>query len=126
MKIFIKENIDINSHIHVYMRVAFIKIKHKQKNKKSVLKYLVSEKQEIYFKSKKEKMMKIILSNEDDEMISLEFICEEIKEQLKLILALIERYKKENSHLKQQQFKAKKQVLFQILHESSSNLVEVT
>ena len=70
--------------------------------------------------------MKIILSNEDDEMISLEFICEEIKEQLKLILKLVERYKQNNSHLKQQHFKAKKQILFQILHESSSNLVEVT
>ena len=76
--------------------------------------------------SKKEKMMKTILSKVDDEMILLEFICEEIKEQLKLILKLVERYKKDNSHLKQQQFKAKKQVLFQILHESSSNLVEVT
>ena len=70
--------------------------------------------------------MQTILSNEEDEMVSLEFICEEIKEQLKLILALIERYKIENPHLKQQQFKAKKQLLFQILHESSSNLVEVT
>ena len=71
--------------------------------------------------------MQTILSDEDDEMISLEFICEEIKEQLKLILALIERCKKENSHLKQQQFKAKKQFLFQILHKSSSsNHLEVT
>ena len=70
--------------------------------------------------------MKIILSKEDDEMISLEFICEEIKEQLKLILKLVERYKKDKSHLKQKHFKAKKQVLFQILHESSSNHLEVT
>ena len=70
--------------------------------------------------------MKTILSKEDDKMISLEFICEEIKEQLKLILELVERYKQDNPHLKQQQFKAKKRLLFQILHESSSNHLEVT
>ena len=69
--------------------------------------------------------MKTILSKEDDEMIWLEFICEEIKEQLKLILVLIERYKHEKPYLKQQQFNAKKQFLFQILHESSFNPVEV-
>ena len=69
--------------------------------------------------------MEFNLSKEDDEMISLEFICEEIKEQLKLILVLIERYKQEKPNLKQQQFKAKKQLLFQIVHESSSNYLEV-
>ena len=70
--------------------------------------------------------MEFILSNEEDEMISLEFICEEIKEQLKLLLVLTERYKQDNPHLKQHQFKAKKQFLFQILHEaSSSNHLEV-
>ena len=70
--------------------------------------------------------MEIILSKEDDGMISLEFMCEEIKEQLKLILVLIERYKRKRPNLKQQQFKAKKQLLFQILHDSSTNLLEVT
>ena len=69
--------------------------------------------------------MEFNLSKEDDEMISLEFICEEIKEQLKLILVLIERYKQEKPNLKQQQFKAKKQLLFQIVHEPSSNYLEV-
>ena len=58
-------------------------------------------------------------------MISLEFICEEMKEKLKLILKLIERYKQGKPHLKQQQFKAKKQFLLQVLHGSSSNFVEV-
>ena len=73
--------------------------------------------------------MEFILSireEDEEEMIALEFICEEIKEQLKLLLVLIERYKQKKPHLKQQQFKAKKQLLFQILHESSSNHLEVT
>ena len=73
--------------------------------------------------------MEFILSireEDEEEMILLEFICEEIKEQLKLLLVLIERYKQKKPHLKQQQFKAKKQLLFQILHESSSNHLEVT
>ena len=52
--------------------------------------------------------METILSKEDDEMISLEFICEEINEQFKLIMELVARYKQERPHLKQQ-FKAKKQ-----------------
>ena len=58
-------------------------------------------------------------------MISLEFICEEMKEKLKLILKLIERYKRKRPNLKQQQFKAKKQLLFQIVHDESNHL-EVT
>ena len=72
--------------------------------------------------------MEFILSireEDEEEMILLEFICEEIKEQLKLLLVLIERYKLEKSHLKQQQFKAKKQLLFQIVHNESNHL-EVT
>jgi hypothetical protein len=74
--------------------------------------------------------METILSKEDEDMISLEFICEEIKEQIKLILKFIERNKRKRPHLKQQHFKAKKQLLFQVLHESSSssssNHLEVT
>ena len=70
--------------------------------------------------------MKTILSikEEEEDMISLEFICEEVKEQIKLILTLIKRYKQQKPHLKQQ-FKVKKQLLFQILHESSSNHLKV-
>ena len=72
--------------------------------------------------------MEFILSireEDEEEMISLESICEEIKEQLKLILVLIERYKQEKPLLKQQQFKAKKHLLYQILHDESNHL-EVT
>ena len=71
--------------------------------------------------------MEFILSirEDEEEMILLEFICEEIKEKLKLLLVLIERYKLEKPHLKQQQFKAKKQLLFQIVHNESNHL-EVT
>ena len=61
--------------------------------------------------------MQTNLNNEEEDMITLEFICEEIKEQFKLILMLVERYKQKKLHLKQQ-FKARKQLLFQILHES--------
>ena len=70
--------------------------------------------------------MEFILSireEDEEEMISLEFICEEIKEKLKLLLVLIERYKQEKPLLKQQQFKAKKQLLFQIVHDESNHLV---
>ena len=70
--------------------------------------------------------METILSiKEEEDMISLEFIWEEIKEKLKLIFVLIERYKQEKPHLKQQKFKAKKQLLFQIVHDESNHL-EVT
>ena len=69
--------------------------------------------------------MEFNLSKEFDEIVLLEFICEEIKEKFKLILVLIERYKQGKPYLKQQQFKAKKQLLFQILHDASFNLVEV-
>jgi hypothetical protein len=65
--------------------------------------------------------MEFILSNQDDDMVTLEFMCEEINEQFKLILELIARYKQKNPHLKQQ-FKAKKQLLSQIFHESSTHL----
>ena len=69
--------------------------------------------------------MEFTLSKEEDEMFYLEYFCEETKEQIKLIMKLIERYKHEKPHLKQQQFKLKKQLLFQILNESSSNHLEV-
>ena len=65
--------------------------------------------------------MKTILSQDDEDMVSLEFICEELNEQYNLILVLVERYKEERPHLKQQ-FKEKKQLLSQILHESSKIL----
>ena len=68
--------------------------------------------------------METILTKNDEDMISLEFICEELNEQLKLILELVERYKQKKPHLKEQ-FKAKKQFWFQILHESSSTHLEV-
>ena len=61
--------------------------------------------------------MQTNLNNEDEYMVTLEFISEEIKEQLKLISMLVERYKQKKPHLKEQ-FKAKKQLLFQIFHES--------
>ena len=62
--------------------------------------------------------METILSK-DDEMISLEFICEEIHEQFKLIMELVARYKQKKPHLKEE-FKRKKHLLFQILHASHS------
>ena len=62
--------------------------------------------------------MQTNLNNEDEYMVTLEFISEEIKEQLKLISMLVERYKQKKPHLKEQ-FKAKKQLLFQIIHESN-------
>ena len=62
--------------------------------------------------------MQTNLNNEDEDMVTLEFISEEIKEQLKLISMLVERYKQKKPHLKEQ-FKAKKQLLFQIIHESN-------
>ena len=65
--------------------------------------------------------MKTILSQDDEDMVSLEFFCEELNQQFKLILVLVERYKEERPHLKQQ-FKEKKQLLSQILHESSKIL----
>ena len=71
--------------------------------------------------------MEFILSireEDEEEMISLEFISEEIKEQLKLLLVLIERYKQKKPHLKEQ-FNAKKQLLFQIVHDESSANFEV-
>ena len=61
--------------------------------------------------------MQTNLNNEDEYMVTLEFISEEIKEQLKLISMLVERYKQKKPHLKEQ-FKAKKQLFFQIIHES--------
>ena len=57
-----------------------------------------------------------ILSKEDDDMVTLEFICEELNEQFKLILELVARYKQKRSHLSEE-FKRKKRLLFQILHE---------
>jgi len=65
--------------------------------------------------------MKTIFSKDDDDMVLLEFICEELNEQYNLILVLVERYKEERPHLTQQ-FKEKKQLLSQILHESSKIL----
>ena len=65
--------------------------------------------------------MKTILSKEDDDMVSLEVICEELNQQNNLILVLVERYKEERPKFKQQ-FKEKKQLLSQILHESSKIL----
>ena len=65
--------------------------------------------------------METLLSKQDEDIISLEFICKELMEQFKLILILVERYKQKNQHLKEQ-FKARKQFWFQILHESSKNL----
>ena len=65
--------------------------------------------------------MKTIFSQDDEDMVSLEFFCEELNQQFKLILVLVERYKEERPHLKQQ-FKEKKQLLSQILHESSKIL----
>ena len=62
-----------------------------------------------------------ILSEQDEDMVSLEFICEELNEQFKLILKLVERYKQERPNLKQQ-FKAKKLFWFLILHQPSENL----
>ena len=67
--------------------------------------------------------MQTNLNNEDEYMVTLEFISEEIKEQLKLISMLVERYKQKKPHLKEQ-FKARKQLLFQIVHESDH--LEVT
>ena len=61
--------------------------------------------------------MQTNLNNEDEYMVTLEFISEEIKEQLKIISMLVERYKQKKPHLKEQ-FKARKQLLFQIVHES--------
>ena len=61
--------------------------------------------------------MQMNLNNEDEDMVTLEFIFEEIKEQLKLILLLVERYKRKKSYL-MNKFKARKQLLFQIVHES--------
>ena len=78
----------------------------------------------IQFKTSIEKYMEFNLSKEDDDMVTLEFICEEIHEQFKLILELVARYKQKKPHLKQQ-FKAKKHLLFQILHDESSNHLEV-
>ena len=54
--------------------------------------------------------MKTIFSQDDEDMVSLEFICEELNEQYNLILVLVERYKEERPHLKQR-FKEKKQLL---------------
>ena len=68
--------------------------------------------------------MEFILSKQDDDMVTLEFFCEEIHEQLKLVMELIARYKQKKPHLKEQ-FKAKKHLLFQIVHDESSNHVEV-
>ena len=65
--------------------------------------------------------MKTILSKDNVDMVSLEFVCEELNQQNNLILVLVERYKEERPHLKQQ-FKEKKQLLSQILHESSKIL----
>ena len=62
--------------------------------------------------------MQTNLNNEDEYMVTLEFISEEIKEQLKLISMLVERYKQKTSHLKEE-FMARKQLLFQIIHESN-------
>ena len=67
--------------------------------------------------------MQTNLNNEDEYMVTLEFISEEIKEQIKLISILVERYKQKKPHLKEQ-FKARKQLLFQIVHESDH--LEVT
>ena len=58
-----------------------------------------------------------ILSKEDDDMVTLEFICEELNEQFKLIFELVARYKQKRSHLSEE-FKSKKRLLFQILHAS--------
>ena len=63
--------------------------------------------------------MEAILSKQDDDMVTLEFFCEEIHEQLKLVMELIARYKQKKPHLKEQ-FKAKKHLLFQIVHDESS------
>ena len=63
--------------------------------------------------------MEKILSKQDDDMVTLGFFCEEINEQFKLILELVARYKQKKPHLKEE-FKAKKQLLFQILHASHS------
>ena len=41
------------------------------------------------------------MQKDDDKMIKLEFICEELNEQLKLILELISRYKQKRPHLKE-------------------------
>ena len=41
------------------------------------------------------------MQKDDDKMIKLEFICEELNEQLKLILELISRYKQKSPHLKE-------------------------
>ena len=68
--------------------------------------------------------MEFILSKQDDDMVTLEFFCEEIHEQLKLVMELIVRYKQKKPHLKEE-FNAKKQLLFQIVHDESSNVVEV-
>ena len=62
--------------------------------------------------------MEAILSKQDDDMVTLEFFCEEIHEQLKLVMELIVRYKQKKPHLKEE-FNAKKQLLFQIIHESN-------
>ena len=59
--------------------------------------------------------MEAILSIEDEDVISLEFIYEELSEQFKLILMLVERYKQKKPHLKQQ-FKANKQSWFHMNH----------
>ena len=100
----------------VFSFCTFIYLFLKKRNKISTRKKIDSN----FYKSK----METILSIKDEDMVTLEFICEEIKEQLKLISMLVERYKQKKPHLKEQ-FKAKKQLWFQIVHDESSNVVEV-
>ena len=63
--------------------------------------------------------MEFNLSKEDADMISMEIMCEELIEKFKVILRKILRYKQKKPHMKQP-FKARKQLLFQILHESNN------
>ena len=101
---------------HVFSFFTFIYLFLKKRNKISTRKKIDSN----FYKSK----METILSIKDEDMVTLEFICEEINEQFKLISMLVERYKQKKPHLKEQ-FKAKKQLWFQIVHDESSNVVEV-
>ena len=66
--------------------------------------------------------MQTTLNEEDEYLVALELMSEELKEQLKLIMDLITRSKQTKPQLKQQ-FMEKKQVLFQLVHDTSFRLV---
>jgi hypothetical protein len=62
--------------------------------------------------------MQTILNEEDENLIVLEYICEELNVQLKLVMELISRSKQKKPHL-EQQFKEKKQTLVNLIQDTN-------